>query len=159
MVMLFDSHYIYLSKNTTNTYDHRVWKTGLPVRSAVLKPHAGSWRADIFSYIGSRASRVTTPVSDVLRLKKTQGRLYTRHCLEQAQDIATFEASHVGHVEGIALTVSLVRYKEEHIAHRKSTAFLRTRRHRTSLRQGDRLLTIPQTAKHHTTIRARYIFP
>ena len=23
------------------TYDHRVWKTGLPVRSAVLKPHAG----------------------------------------------------------------------------------------------------------------------
>ena len=22
-------------------YDHRVWKTGLPVRSAVLKPHAG----------------------------------------------------------------------------------------------------------------------
>ncbi|KAJ5794501.1 L-lysine 2-3-aminomutase [Penicillium paradoxum] len=25
----------------SNTYDHRVWKTGLPVRSAVLKPHAG----------------------------------------------------------------------------------------------------------------------
>ncbi|EYE96385.1 hypothetical protein EURHEDRAFT_497358, partial [Aspergillus ruber CBS 135680] len=25
----------------TNTYDHRVWRTGLPVRSAVLKPHAG----------------------------------------------------------------------------------------------------------------------
>ncbi|RAL16644.1 hypothetical protein BO97DRAFT_456369, partial [Aspergillus homomorphus CBS 101889] len=25
----------------TSTYDHRVWKTGLPVRSAVLKPHAG----------------------------------------------------------------------------------------------------------------------
>ncbi|KAJ5520794.1 L-lysine 2-3-aminomutase [Penicillium fimorum] len=25
----------------TITYDHRVWKTGLPVRSAVLKPHAG----------------------------------------------------------------------------------------------------------------------
>lgn len=24
-----------------STYDHRVWKTGLPVRSAVLKPHAG----------------------------------------------------------------------------------------------------------------------
>ncbi|KAJ5973681.1 hypothetical protein N7481_010891 [Penicillium waksmanii] len=24
-----------------NTYDHRVWRTGLPVRSAVLKPHAG----------------------------------------------------------------------------------------------------------------------
>ncbi|RAK71076.1 hypothetical protein BO72DRAFT_392931, partial [Aspergillus fijiensis CBS 313.89] len=23
------------------TYDHRVWKIGLPVRSAVLKPHAG----------------------------------------------------------------------------------------------------------------------
>ena len=25
----------------SGTYDHRVWKTGLPVRSAVLKPHAG----------------------------------------------------------------------------------------------------------------------
>ncbi|PYI00221.1 hypothetical protein BO78DRAFT_330600, partial [Aspergillus sclerotiicarbonarius CBS 121057] len=24
-----------------STYDHRVWKTGLPVRSAVPKPHAG----------------------------------------------------------------------------------------------------------------------
>ncbi|KAB8254694.1 hypothetical protein BDV32DRAFT_142641 [Aspergillus pseudonomiae] len=24
-----------------HTYDHRVWRTGLPVRSAVLKPHAG----------------------------------------------------------------------------------------------------------------------
>lgn len=23
----------------TSTYDHRVWKTGLSVRSAVLKPH------------------------------------------------------------------------------------------------------------------------
>ena len=25
----------------SSTYDHRVWRTGLPVRSAVLKPHAG----------------------------------------------------------------------------------------------------------------------
>ena len=25
----------------SSTCDHRVWKTGLPVRSAVLKPHAG----------------------------------------------------------------------------------------------------------------------
>jgi hypothetical protein len=25
----------------SSTYNHRVWKTGLPVRSAVLKPHAG----------------------------------------------------------------------------------------------------------------------
>jgi hypothetical protein len=25
----------------SSTYDHRVWKIGLPVRSAVLKPHAG----------------------------------------------------------------------------------------------------------------------
>jgi hypothetical protein len=31
------NHYI----RDPNTYDHRVWKTGLPVRSAVLKPHAG----------------------------------------------------------------------------------------------------------------------
>ena len=29
------------SNEETSTYDHRVWKTGLPVRSAVLKPHAG----------------------------------------------------------------------------------------------------------------------
>ena len=26
---------------SSSTFDHRVWKTGLPVRSAVLKPHAG----------------------------------------------------------------------------------------------------------------------
>ncbi|KAJ5230326.1 L-lysine 2-3-aminomutase [Penicillium chrysogenum] len=32
---------ITLSYVRTTTYDHRVWKTGLPVRSAVLKPHAG----------------------------------------------------------------------------------------------------------------------
>ena len=30
-----------LFHTSPNTYDHRVWKTGLPVRSAVLKPHAG----------------------------------------------------------------------------------------------------------------------
>jgi hypothetical protein len=34
-------HYIYLLNPNPSTYDHRVWKTGLPVRSAVLKPHAG----------------------------------------------------------------------------------------------------------------------
>ena len=34
-------HYIFLSSCMSSTYDHRVWKTGLPVRSAVLKPHAG----------------------------------------------------------------------------------------------------------------------
>ncbi|KAJ5138772.1 uncharacterized protein N7515_003620 [Penicillium bovifimosum] len=32
---------IYLIGIFLSTYDHRVWKTGLPVRSAVLKPHAG----------------------------------------------------------------------------------------------------------------------
>ncbi|KAJ5294997.1 hypothetical protein N7508_009818 [Penicillium antarcticum] len=30
-----------LSASQSGTYDHRVWRTGLPVRSAVLKPHAG----------------------------------------------------------------------------------------------------------------------
>ncbi|OJJ70207.1 hypothetical protein ASPBRDRAFT_652258 [Aspergillus brasiliensis CBS 101740] len=34
-------HDITLSNMVSSTYDHRVWKTGLPVRSAVLKPHAG----------------------------------------------------------------------------------------------------------------------
>ncbi|KAJ5160571.1 hypothetical protein N7482_007575, partial [Penicillium canariense] len=29
------------SSLNSSTYDHRVWRTGLPVRSAVLKPHAG----------------------------------------------------------------------------------------------------------------------
>jgi hypothetical protein len=32
------SAYIYFFLVTSSTYDHRVWKTGLPVRSAVLKP-------------------------------------------------------------------------------------------------------------------------
>ena len=33
--------YSILIRPKTSTYDHRVWRTGLPVRSAVLKPHAG----------------------------------------------------------------------------------------------------------------------
>ena len=33
--------YIFPFTLKVSTYDHRVWKTGLPVRSAVLKPHAG----------------------------------------------------------------------------------------------------------------------
>ena len=33
--------YINTFTSNSSTYDHRVWKTGLPVRSAVLKPHAG----------------------------------------------------------------------------------------------------------------------
>ncbi|KAJ5231347.1 uncharacterized protein N7469_005935 [Penicillium citrinum] len=32
---------IVLTSLLAYTYDHRVWRTGLPVRSAVLKPHAG----------------------------------------------------------------------------------------------------------------------
>ena len=35
------SSFIIFSYLSPSTYDHRVWKTGLPVRSAVLKPHAG----------------------------------------------------------------------------------------------------------------------
>ncbi|KUM62192.1 hypothetical protein ACN42_g4918 [Penicillium freii] len=34
-------HSILLFHTQPGTYDHKVWKTGLPVRSAVLKPHAG----------------------------------------------------------------------------------------------------------------------
>ena len=33
--------YLYNYFISSSTYDHRVWRTGLPVRSAVLKPHAG----------------------------------------------------------------------------------------------------------------------
>jgi hypothetical protein len=33
--------YLILPTTIADTYDHRVWKIGLPVRSAVLKPHAG----------------------------------------------------------------------------------------------------------------------
>ncbi|KAJ5152745.1 L-lysine 2-3-aminomutase [Penicillium canariense] len=33
--------YFYIKNANIVTYDHRVWRTGLPVRSAVLKPHAG----------------------------------------------------------------------------------------------------------------------
>lgn len=35
------SFYVFPCIDIASTYDHRVWKTGLPVRSAVLKPHAG----------------------------------------------------------------------------------------------------------------------
>ena len=41
-IMLATSRlYIDSCPGRTGTYDHRVWRTGLPVRSAVLKPHAG----------------------------------------------------------------------------------------------------------------------
>jgi hypothetical protein len=33
--------YLVVFTSYSSTYDHRVWKIGLPVRSAVLKPHAG----------------------------------------------------------------------------------------------------------------------
>ena len=39
--MSFATCYISLCILDYSTYDHRVWRTGLPVRSAVLKPHAG----------------------------------------------------------------------------------------------------------------------
>ena len=37
----FNNYLMILFPSPSHTYDHRVWKTGLPVRSAVLKPHAG----------------------------------------------------------------------------------------------------------------------
>ncbi|RAL11638.1 hypothetical protein BO97DRAFT_346672 [Aspergillus homomorphus CBS 101889] len=40
-----------------STYDHRVWKIGLPVRSAVLKPHAGRL------VVGWRLREITDPTS------------------------------------------------------------------------------------------------
>ena len=54
------------------TYDHRVWKTGLPVRSAVLKPHAGrlvvGWVTTsesrllyVFVFVFLRVKRAYTP--------------------------------------------------------------------------------------------------
>ena len=40
-VLCTHSCLIYFCSIKSDTYDHRVWRTGLPVRSAVLKPHAG----------------------------------------------------------------------------------------------------------------------
>ncbi|KOS48517.1 hypothetical protein ACN38_g472 [Penicillium nordicum] len=40
-VITCESSLLYAFVFFTSTYDHRVWKIGLPVRSAVLKPHAG----------------------------------------------------------------------------------------------------------------------
>ncbi|KAJ5984236.1 hypothetical protein N7481_006335 [Penicillium waksmanii] len=39
--LYLSSYYIAPCQALSSTYDHRVWRTGLPVRSAVLKPHAG----------------------------------------------------------------------------------------------------------------------
>ena len=33
--------YIFFTNSISSAIDHRMWKPGLPVRSAVLKPHAG----------------------------------------------------------------------------------------------------------------------
>lgn len=32
---------MFLLKKSPNTYDHRMWRTGLPVRSVVLEPFTG----------------------------------------------------------------------------------------------------------------------
>ncbi|EDN04415.1 predicted protein [Histoplasma mississippiense (nom. inval.)] len=44
-------------KQQTSTYDHREWKTGLPVRSAILKPLAGRL------VVGWRLREITDPSS------------------------------------------------------------------------------------------------
>jgi hypothetical protein len=38
MFVHFLIHNMDLEDGLSSTYDHRVWRTGLPVRSAVLKP-------------------------------------------------------------------------------------------------------------------------
>ena len=53
---------MFLSSEITFAIDHRMWRTGLPVRSAVLKPHAGqlvlkwvtiweSWLLIVFAFL------------------------------------------------------------------------------------------------------------
>ncbi|PYI15155.1 hypothetical protein BO99DRAFT_393319 [Aspergillus violaceofuscus CBS 115571] len=53
----------------TSTYDHRVWKTGLPVRSAVLKPHAGrlvvGWVTTSESLLLTTPSHKVKPTTNV----------------------------------------------------------------------------------------------
>ena len=39
--LLCQKRYMYGQQTTLSAIDHRTWKTGLPVRSAVLKPCAG----------------------------------------------------------------------------------------------------------------------
>ncbi|EAL93332.1 putative iron-sulfur cluster assembly accessory protein Isa2 [Aspergillus fumigatus] len=55
---------ISLVEHNPSTYDHRVWKTGLPVRSAVLKPHAGRL------VVGWRLREITDPSSSQLATKE-----------------------------------------------------------------------------------------
>ena len=60
-------------QDQTTTYDHRVWKTGLPVRSAVLKPHAG--RLVVGWVTTSESLLLYVFMSSFLRLVGT-GRVY-----------------------------------------------------------------------------------
>uniref|UniRef100_A0A093XK95 Glutamate--tRNA ligase, mitochondrial n=1 Tax=Talaromyces marneffei PM1 TaxID=1077442 RepID=A0A093XK95_TALMA len=53
------SHWWQLS----STYDHRVWKTGLPVRSAVLKPHAG-WL--VVGWVTTSESQLSLAIKDTV---------------------------------------------------------------------------------------------
>ncbi|PYH46604.1 hypothetical protein BP01DRAFT_18180 [Aspergillus saccharolyticus JOP 1030-1] len=67
--------YIEHCLESTSTYDHRVWKIGLPVRSAVLKPHAGrlvvGWvttSESLLLYVGAHLSLLTRWVRRHCRL-------------------------------------------------------------------------------------------
>jgi ABC-type transporter lipoprotein component MlaA len=45
---LFTLHISFLD-HLFSTYDHRVWKIGFPVRSAILKPVLSAW-LDVVNY-------------------------------------------------------------------------------------------------------------
>ncbi|EKV12620.1 L-lysine 2,3-aminomutase, putative [Penicillium digitatum PHI26] len=66
--------HIVLFHTKPDTYDHRVWKTGLPVRSAVLKPHAGELVVGWVTTSESSLLYVFIPFFFVLRLSSSQCR-------------------------------------------------------------------------------------
>ena len=65
-----------LSEEYNDTYDHRVWKTGLPVRSAVLKPHAGEL---VVGWVTTSESSLLYVLFIFLPFKKSRNLIWSNH--------------------------------------------------------------------------------
>jgi len=75
---LVESICIYIAPIKVSTYDHKVWRTGLPVRSAVLKPHVKGGQPSILPFPRCRSNghdRVSTSQVQVIEVMPLESRV------------------------------------------------------------------------------------
>ncbi|KAJ5946374.1 L-lysine 2-3-aminomutase, partial [Penicillium verhagenii] len=111
-------YYIVHFNTISGTYDHRVWKTGLPVRSAVLKPHAGQLVRDRKIYGVTDESFVIPCLGTSPDIVSFGSKLETtvKHFLTYHQLPARPTADEVGGMMGTrtSTTASVDQHMDEH---------------------------------------------